>query len=101
MIKLSINKILLLIIIISISILNCINAAIVSDNDGSAFFTKSEFESLKENFSNQIKNYNDSIDKKIDGAIASYLAGIKLEERIEQVSLLNSVHSTMLKTCIK
>ena len=92
MIKLSINKILLVIIIISISILNCINAAIVSDNDGSAFVTKAEFESLKENFSNQIKNYNDSIDKKIDGAIASYLAGIKLEERIEQVSLLNKIN---------
>ena len=56
-------------------------AAIVSDNDGSAFVTKAEFEALKENFANQIVNYNNSIDSKIDGAIASYLAGIKLEKK--------------------
>ena len=55
-------------------------ASIVSDNDGSAFVTKAEFESLKDNFSDQIVNYNDSIDKKIDGAIASYLSGIKIDK---------------------
>ena len=52
-------------------------AAVVSDNDGSAFITKAEFDSLKNNFQNQIDQYNTSIDSKIDGAIASYLAGIK------------------------
>ena len=57
-------------------------AAIVSDNDGSAFVTKAEFELLKKNFSNQITNYNTSIDGKIDGAIASYLAGINLNKPI-------------------
>ena len=51
-------------------------AAVVSDNDGSAFITKSEFEALKTNFNDQIEQYNSSIDSKIDGAIASYLAGI-------------------------
>ena len=56
-------------------------AAIVSDNDGSAFVTKAEFESLKENFAEQIENYNTSIDSKIDGAIASYLAGINLANK--------------------
>ena len=56
-------------------------AAIVSDNDGSAFVTKAEFESLKENFAEQIENYNTSIDSKIDGAIASYLAGINLAKK--------------------
>ncbi|MBO6119235.1 MAG: hypothetical protein J6P02_02075 [Lachnospiraceae bacterium] len=55
--------------------------AIVSDNDGSAFVTKSEFESLKKDFANQITSYNDSIDGKIDGAIASYLAGIRLSTK--------------------
>ena len=57
----------------------CINnfAAIVSDNDGSAFITKAEFDSLKNSFQSQIDQYNSSIDQKIDGAIASYLAGIK------------------------
>ena len=53
-------------------------AAVVSDNDGAAFVTKAEFEALKENFDKQIDEYNKSIDYKIDGAIASYLAGIKL-----------------------
>ena len=53
-------------------------AAIVSDNDGSAFITKVEFDSLKNSFQSQIDQYNQSIDSKIDGAIASYLSGIKL-----------------------
>ena len=55
-------------------------AAIVSDNDGAAFVTKAEFDSLKKNFADQIDNYNESIDAKIDGAIASYLAGIRLSK---------------------
>ncbi|MBR1453583.1 MAG: hypothetical protein IJ593_02945, partial [Lachnospiraceae bacterium] len=52
--------------------------AIVSDNDGSAFITKAEFDSLKNSFQSQIDQYNTSIDSKIDGAIASYLSGIKV-----------------------
>ena len=55
-------------------------AAVVSDNDGSAFVTKAEFEGMKNSFTMQIENYNTSIDSKVDGAIASYLAGIKLEK---------------------
>ena len=56
-------------------------AAIVSDNDGSAFVTKAEFEAMKRDFADQVTNYNESIDAKIDGAIAAYLAGIKLKKR--------------------
>lgn len=52
-------------------------AAIVSDNDGSAFVTKQEFEALKNSFASQIQSYNDSIDGKIDGAIAQYLSGLQ------------------------
>ena len=55
-------------------------AAVVSDNDGSAFITKAEFDSLKNDFQSQINQYNTSIDAKIDGAIASYLAGINLSK---------------------
>ena len=71
------NKIISLVMVIFL----CTNAtaAIVSDNDGSAFTTKTEFEALKKNFQSQIENYNESIDGKIDGAIAAYLAGINLE----------------------
>jgi len=64
-------------------------AAIVADNDGSAFVTKSEFEALKADFAKQGNNYNDSIAGKIDGAISSYLAGIRTNERITQESLIN------------
>ncbi len=52
----------------------------MSDNDGSAFITKAEFDSLKNNFQSQIDKYNTSIDSKIDGAIASYLAGISIAQ---------------------
>ena len=58
-------------------------AAIVSDNDGSAFITKAEFDSLKNDFQSQIDQYNQSIDNKIDGAIASYIAGISISEKEE------------------
>lgn len=54
-------------------------AAVVGDNDGSAFITKAEFDSLKNDFQAQIDSYNTNIDSKIDAAIASYLAGVKIE----------------------
>lgn len=54
-------------------------AAIVGDNDGPSFITKAEFENLKIEFDEQIDRYNKSIDEKIDGAIASYLAGIRIQ----------------------
>lgn len=53
--------------------------AVVSDNDGAAFVTKAEFDALKKNFKSQIESYNESIDNKVDGAIAAYLAGIKFD----------------------
>ena len=55
-------------------------AAVVSDNDGSAFITKAEFDSLKNDFQSQLDGYNTSIDAKIDNAIASYLAGISISK---------------------
>ena len=72
----------------------CMNsfASVVSDNDGSAFVTKAEFEGLKNNFAEQIQQYNQSIDSKIDGAIASYLAGIQLAKKETLESLLNKVN---------
>ena len=54
-------------------------AVVVSDNDGSAFITKAEFDSLKNSFQSQIDSYNANIDSKIDSAISQYLAGIKTE----------------------
>lgn len=66
--------------------------AIVSDNDGSAFITKAEFDSLKNNFQAQIDNYNSSIDGKIDGAIAAYLAGLKIESKSSLHSILHQIN---------
>ena len=60
---------------------NSIIAAVVSDNDGSAFITKAEFDSLKNSFQNQIDSYNIRIDSKIDNAIASYLSGVTVEKK--------------------
>ena len=51
-------------------------AVAVSDNDGSAFITKAEFDSLKNSFQSHLNQYNNSIDSKIDTAISEYLAGI-------------------------
>ena len=56
-------------------------AAIVGDSDGGAFVSKQEFEDLKTNFASQVDRYNLSLDNKIDGAIASYLNGIKVENK--------------------
>lgn len=72
-----VKKIIALFLVLLLSINSF--AAVVSDNDGSAFITKAEFDSLKNNFQSQLDQYNTSIDSKIDNAIASYLSGIKME----------------------
>ena len=76
---------LLLVVLMSIESIG----AVVSDNDGSAFITKAEFDSLKNNFQSQIDQYNTSIDSKIDGAIASYLAGVQVNKKVKVKSLLD------------
>ena len=48
---------LFLVVLMSINTLG----AVVSDNDGSAFITKAEFDSLKNNFQSQIDQYNTSV----------------------------------------
>ena len=64
-------------------------AAVVSDNDGSAFITKAEFDSLKNSFQSQLDSYNTGIDNKIDNAIASYIAGISIQKTVTE-SIINS-----------
>ena len=65
-------------------------AAVVGDNDGAAFITKAEFDSLKNNFQSQIDQYNTSIDSKIDGAIAAYLAGLQIDKHTSLKSSLDN-----------
>ena len=62
-------------------------SAVVSDNDGSAFITKAEFDSLKNIFQSQLDSYNENIDTKIDNAIASYLIGIKIQKQKQLIFL--------------
>lgn len=80
----TIKKILSIIIVFVLCINTSIFSAVVSDNDGSAFITKAEYDSLKNSFQSQIDSYNSSIDSKIDAAIASYLSGIKIESETNQ-----------------
>ena len=63
-------------------------AAIVSDNDGAAFITKAEFDSMKNNFQKQLNEFNSSIDNKLDGAISSYLSGVK-QSKIVKNNIIN------------
>ena len=65
-------------------------AAVVGDNDGAAFITKAEFDSMKNDFQSQLDRYNSSLDNKIDGAIASYLAGVGLETKTEMKNLVSN-----------
>ena len=52
----------------------------LGSSDGSSFVTKAEFDTLKEHFKKEVENYENSINDKIDGAIAQYLAGIQLKK---------------------
>ena len=73
------NNLLKLILLFLVVFSLCVNvfAAVVSDNDGAAFITKAEFDSLKNTFQSTLNEYNSNIDNKIDNAISDYLAGVK------------------------
>ena len=89
------------IIIIVFAFTLCIEtfASIVSDNDGSAFITKAEFEAMKKDFNDQIEQYNESISSKIDGAIASYLAGTQLARKENRKQIISGAkHWLMYNT---
>lgn len=72
-------------------ICNYSNAAAVADNDGAAFITKAEFDSLKNIFQSQLDKYNSSVDNKIDSAIAGYIEGVKVAKKTKEKDLLSSL----------
>ena len=82
-----IKKIILYIFLVALIGTSSIMAAVISDNDGSAFITKAEFEAMKQDFNTQVERYNDSLDEKIDGAIASYLAALSSKKEIVDSTL--------------
>ena len=94
----NINKFLVFIFCILMCITNF--AAIVSDNDGAAFITKAEFDSLKNEFQAQLNQYNSNIDSKIEGAISGYLAGAK-EDKNETMIAPKSLLTYPLKFQMK
>ena len=51
--------------------------AVVSDNDGAAFVSKAEFDSLKNEFQTGINQFMGGLDQKINNAINAYVSGIK------------------------
>lgn len=86
-------KVFLFIILLSVEV----TASVVSDNDGSAFITKGEFDSLKNNFQRQIDRYNKNIDSLIDAAISSYLAGVKAERHIKLTNIYDILGGDNIK----
>ncbi|MBR0038467.1 MAG: hypothetical protein IJP71_00505 [Lachnospiraceae bacterium] len=87
------KKLISLFIIFTLSINVC--AATVSDNDGSAFITKAEFDSLKNSFQSQIDQYNTSIDAKIDEAISNYLTGLIITTKYDLHSNINDLKDNL------
>ena len=67
-------------------------AAVVSDNDGAAFITKAEFDSLKNTFQAQLNEINTQIDTKIDNAVAAYITGAKQDKQSDLTSILNKIN---------
>ena len=68
-------------------------SAVVSSNDGSAFIIKAEFDALVNDFNSRIEDYEKSIDAKIDGAIAEYLAGLASTIVTELINNLNKLQN--------
>ena len=64
-------------------------AAVVSENDGAAFITKAEFDTLKNRFQQNIDAFNKEIEVKVDNIISDYLAGVHVETVVDLESLLN------------
>lgn len=82
-----VKKMFIIVLVFNMTFVNY--ASIVSDNDGSSFITKAEFDSLKNNFQSELDGYNQNIDNKIDAAISSYLAGIKVDKEVDMKSLID------------
>ena len=69
-------------------IININSFAAVGSNDGSAFITKAEFDAIVNTFNEQMDNYQNNLNSKIDGAIANYLAGLSTKTTAKRDILL-------------
>lgn len=66
--------------------------ATATSNDGTSFVTKAEFDSLVNNFNDEMAKYQSGLNAKIDDAISGYLAGLSQESRVAQSSLINQAN---------
>ena len=71
------KKIIIAFILLITMLSSDLMAAVVTDNDGAAFITKAEYDSLKNDFQVRLDEFNSQIDNKLNDAIATYLSGIK------------------------
>ncbi|MBQ2204573.1 MAG: hypothetical protein II411_01605, partial [Lachnospiraceae bacterium] len=97
MMKINLKKINIILLTLVILFNTVSYASLVSDNDGSAFITKSEFDSLKNDFQSKLNEYNVGIDNKIDVAIAAYLAGISLASQQKLTNLITAAKKNNAK----
>ena len=67
-------------------------SAVVSDNDGTAFISYSEYDSLRSDFQKVLDGFNTGIDAKIANAIAQYIKSAN-SETTEKVSMLFTVNA--------
>ena len=93
----NIKRIRIIVGIICISVgLEFAYGGVVADQDGMAFVTKQTFENLKADFEMQINRYNASLDNKIDGAISSYLSGIKVLKKGTRTKLIRGANNWLM-----
>lgn len=69
------------VLMIVISYMCNVYAIAISDNDGSAFISKAEFDSKKNDFQSRLNTTLTSIDVKIEDAIASYLENANADKQ--------------------
>ena len=70
-------------------------AAVVSENDGAAFITHAEFDSLKNEFQSKIDAFNVNIDNKLNNAISSYISGVSQAKKSERKPYVASYSDIM------
>ena len=89
------KRILSLIVILSYVTIHY--AAAITDNDGAAFITKAEFDSLKNTFQSELDGYNRNIDMKLESAINAYISGIKIERETNLENKYEIISPTWMK----
>ena len=73
-----VKKLIVIILVLIYSCKSTILASVVDSFDGGAFVTKAEFSQLQDELKKQVDYYNTSLDNKVDGVIANYIASLRV-----------------------